>query len=113
MAAVSWFGNHLNAPAWAGQNGLPLEAALAAAAPVSFLTSPFAARSANRLFACGGTEQKLLSKLFGHNRISVVPFGSSILDIPAPASLFEKQFGVRDFVFCVGRVEPRKNQLNS
>jgi glycosyltransferase involved in cell wall biosynthesis len=110
-AACSWFASRAAADAVGRSAMLPLEAALAAAAPAPLLTSPLAGRAANLLFACGESEAALLRGWFGHDRTASVPFGSSVRDLPVGPSLFEERFGVRDFVLCVGRVEPRKNQL--
>ena len=51
--------------------------------------------------------------------LGAVPKASSIVHNPVDAdsfasgdpALFAKQYGVRDYVLCVARVEPRKNQL--
>jgi glycosyltransferase involved in cell wall biosynthesis len=109
--AFSWFNAYAGADASAREAMMPLDAALAAATPVPLCTAPFAARAASLLFACSASEAENLRGWFGHNRIAVTPFGSSVRDLPVKASLFEEQFGVKDFILCVGRVEPRKNQL--
>jgi glycosyltransferase involved in cell wall biosynthesis len=110
-AAAAWFSAYAAADAGTRNTMLPLEAALAAAQPTQLLTSPFAARSASLLFACGDTEAAQLRGWFHHDRVAAVPFGSSVRDLPVGPALFEQKFGVRDFILCVGRVEPRKNQL--
>jgi glycosyltransferase involved in cell wall biosynthesis len=110
-AAYAWFKKYV--PAGGGRLALlpPLGDALNAAKPGELRTSPFAGMAANLLCACGETEAVLLRSIFSHSRVSVTPFGSSIRDLQVPASLFEQAFGVKDFILCVGRVEPRKNQL--
>jgi glycosyltransferase involved in cell wall biosynthesis len=110
-AAYAWFKKYV--PAGEGRRAaLPvLGDIFNAAKPVETRTSPFAGKAANMLCACGETEARTLRGLFSHSRISITPFGSSIRDLPAPAALFEQAFGVSDFILCVGRVEPRKNQL--
>jgi glycosyltransferase involved in cell wall biosynthesis len=76
------------------------------------LTSPFAALSANRLLACGEHEAALLQHMFPRSSVSIVKFGTSKqIQTPVNKELFTSAFNVRDFVLCVGRVEPRKNQL--
>jgi glycosyltransferase involved in cell wall biosynthesis len=111
VAAYSWFKEHVTASEGGRAAPPPLAAILGAAKPIRLITSPFAGTAANLLCACGETEAGLLRSVFRHDRVAAVPFGSQIKEIPAPASLFEQAFGVKDFVFCVGRVEPRKNQL--
>jgi glycosyltransferase involved in cell wall biosynthesis len=109
MAAWAWFKGY----AGAGRRTAvpPLAQAFGAAKPFPFMTSPFAANAANLLFACGESEARLLTTMYPHAKIEVLPFGSSISNLPAPAALFEKAFDIKEFVLCVGRVEPRKNQL--
>lgn len=80
-------------------------------APASFITSPFAIEHAGRLLTCGLTETKLIADAFPEGRCEQVHFGSSIKDSNVGPHLFEKHFGVREFVLCVGRLEARKNQL--
>jgi glycosyltransferase involved in cell wall biosynthesis len=109
MAAWAWFKEYLSGGKIKGLP--PLQAVMAAAKPYPYMTSPFAAVTANLLFACGKTEAALLASLYPNARSTVVPFGSSAADAPAPPTLFEETFHVKDFVLCVGRVEPRKNQL--
>jgi glycosyltransferase involved in cell wall biosynthesis len=111
VAAWTWFKRYVPAPPDRRKALPPLTAIINGAKPVGPQTSPFAGKAASMLCACGETEAALLRSVFGHDRVSVTRFGSSIKDLSAPASLFEQAFGVRDFVLCVGRVEPRKNQL--
>jgi glycosyltransferase involved in cell wall biosynthesis len=111
MAAWAWFKEYVGADATRRQALPPLAALFNAAKPFPFMTSPFAATAANTLFACGETEAKLLATMYPQASIAVVRFGSSIIETSAPAALFETTFNIKDFVLCVGRVEPRKNQL--
>ncbi len=63
------------------------------------------------VLANGGGEAKALTRDF--------PQSCNIVEVPVghetggtgDAALFERTFGVRDFVLCVGRLESRKNQL--
>ncbi len=50
--------------------------------------------------------------LVPHEKIRVVPNGVDPVFASASSEPFIKKFGLRDFVLCVGRIEPRKNQLN-
>ena len=45
------------------------------------------------------------------DRIHVVPNGADPRFSQAEAKLFVDRYGLRDFVLCPGRIEPRKNQL--
>lgn len=44
--------------------------------------------------------------------IHVIPYGADRCFDGASPDLFYERFGIRDFILTVGRVEPRKNQLN-
>lgn len=44
-------------------------------------------------------------------KICVVPNGFDARFAHGDPTLFMRRFGLRDFVLCVGRIEPRKNQL--
>jgi glycosyltransferase involved in cell wall biosynthesis len=90
---------------------MELSRAIAQASPIHLITSPFAARAADRIFACGKTEADLLLTIFPDAGVAALHFGSSIKEIDAPASLFEQAFGIKDFILVVGRLEMRKNQL--
>jgi glycosyltransferase involved in cell wall biosynthesis len=46
------------------------------------------------------------------NKIVVIPNAVDQIFAEAKPDVFEKKYGLRDFVLCVGRIEPRKNQLN-
>ncbi len=59
----------------------------------------------------GQGEARALQRDFPNTRlIAPVALGSEVGTAQGP-ELFEKTYGVRDFVFCVGRLESRKNQL--
>jgi len=79
--------------------------------PAPVISSPYTAAIANLLLTCGTTESEYLSHLFPYARITAVPFGSSLNHSDTGPELFENEFGVKDFVLCVGRLEARKNQL--
>lgn len=68
-------------------------------------------RCATALLANGsGEAQALLRDFPNARRIIEVPVGHD-LGIKAGPELFERTYGFRDFVLCVGRLESRKNQL--
>ena len=72
----------------------------------------FNVRQAAALMPCGETEARLLKKEFPFaRRLRPVPFGCNIRDIEVGPELFFRETGLKDFVFCVGRLEARKNQL--
>ncbi|MBN1130986.1 MAG: glycosyltransferase [Chitinispirillaceae bacterium] len=111
VTAFSWFRTYVTGDAEV-RGFLPLlQEALVSVQPIPLITSPFAGNAACALFACGESEAAFLRSTFPSSPIDVVPFGSSVKNIDVPGSLFEQAFGVKNFVFCVGRVEMRKNQL--
>jgi glycosyltransferase involved in cell wall biosynthesis len=59
-------------------------------------------------------EARQLQQLFAvpARKIAVVPNGVDERFAHGDAGLFERHFGLRDFVLVPGRIEPRKNQLN-
>ena len=50
--------------------------------------------------------------LIPRSRIKVVTYGAEERFEKTGKELFESKYGLRDFVLTVGRIEPRKNQLN-
>lgn len=50
--------------------------------------------------------------LIPKERIEIVTYGVDAAYAEAQPDLFERRYGLRDFVLTVGRIEPRKNQLN-
>lgn len=69
------------------------------------------ARHAAALLPNGNGEGNVLRRDYPYTeRIMTVPVGSEIGTIHGP-ELFERVYGERDFVLCVGRLESRKNQL--
>lgn len=75
----------------------------------SFDNSWTAERAAS-LIANGQAEANLLQKIHPTAKISTIPVG---FDAPKDVGpeLFVNQYGVKEFVLCVGRLESRKNQL--
>jgi tetratricopeptide (TPR) repeat protein len=69
------------------------------------------ARYATALFPNGKGEANALRRDFPQaNDIREVPVGYEIDSAQGP-EMFERAYGIRDFVLCVGRLESRKNQL--
>ncbi len=60
------------------------------------------------------TEADQLKSFFGmpESKIITVPNGVDSSFAEAMPENFVTEYGFRDFVLCVGRIEPRKNQLN-
>ena len=69
--------------------------------------------SADLLLPNSQAEAEQLMRLFQipPHKIRIVPNGVDDRFAAATPTLFEARFGLRDFVFCPGRIEPRKNQL--
>jgi glycosyltransferase involved in cell wall biosynthesis len=70
----------------------------------------FVARHAHAVVATGGSEKYRLERDFPGIRTRVVPIAVPDRG-PGDAAAFAAKYGTRDFVLCVGRIEPRKNQL--
>ncbi|MBX7167143.1 MAG: glycosyltransferase family 4 protein [Pirellulales bacterium] len=70
-------------------------------------------RAADRLLPNSHAESAQLQRLFqiDRARIAVVPNGTDLRFATATPEAFYERFGLRDFVLCCGRIEPRKNQL--
>lgn len=58
-------------------------------------------------------EAKYLINHFGAclNKIEVIYNGINIPNIKFKNNLFFENFGIKDYVLCVGKIEPRKNQI--
>ncbi len=69
------------------------------------------AEHAAALLSNGSRESEVLRSCYPcHQDIFEVKLGCEVSDAGDP-QLFEREYGVRDFVLCVGRLESRKNQL--
>lgn len=68
------------------------------------------ARSAAALLVNGAGEGQVIARHYPEAPVRIVPVGFDLGAIGDP-SLFVKEFGVSEFVLCVGRLESRKNQL--
>ncbi len=66
------------------------------------------------IFPNSDMEKQQLVKLFGigEDKIMPVPNGIDPKFLKADSKLFVKKYGLKNFVLAVGRIEPRKNQLN-
>ncbi|MCB0328293.1 MAG: glycosyltransferase [Bdellovibrionales bacterium] len=84
---------------------------IAGTSPCAPFQNEWAAKNASRLIANGAGEQRVLEKTYReHAQVSIVPVGYDLKD-NADRELFVREYGVEDFILCVGRLESRKNQL--
>ncbi len=81
--------------------------------PSGTLRNDYVAYNAKCHFCCGDTERKaLLGRFSKIARAEIVPFAPTLdLSIGDGGTAFRKEFGLDDFILCVGRLESRKNQL--
>ena len=110
MAAVPVFRAYLEA----GQPRGFLEGVLPSLedrATSEVITSGFILENAAAVFVCGPTEGAYVRSLHGPARLRVTPYGASFGGQDVDGALFERSYGVKEFVLCVGRLEIRKNQL--
>ncbi len=68
----------------------------------------------NLLFPNSQTEAEQLTRFFcvPKEKIFIVPNGVDPKFQDATPDLFIDAYGLKDFILCIGRIEPRKNQLN-
>ena len=84
---------------------------LASVPPATRFKADWIAENASALFTNGGGESAAIERDFPRvKQIVEVPLGHEVGCKVGP-ELFEREYGVRDFVLCVGRLETRKNQL--
>ena len=59
-------------------------------------------------------EANQVSRLFGisKEKMHIVPLAADEKFLEADKEIFISKFGLKDFILSVGRIEPRKNQLN-
>ncbi|MFC1570708.1 glycosyltransferase family 4 protein [Candidatus Omnitrophota bacterium] len=71
-------------------------------------------QAADIIFPNSENEARQVSRLFGvsMDKMFVVPNGVDRKFANAGREAFIKKYGLKDFVLYVGRIEPRKNQLN-
>jgi len=81
--------------------------------PSRALDNEFVANNALCHFCCSETERNTLRKRFpAIKRAEIVPFAPTLAaSYGDGGKAFRKEFGLDDFVLCVGRLESRKNQL--
>jgi glycosyltransferase involved in cell wall biosynthesis/tetratricopeptide (TPR) repeat protein len=79
--------------------------------PAPIWDNSLSANGASALLASGKAEADSLSKHYpGVRSVVCTPFGTSWGELMDGGALFKKEFGLEDFILCVGRFEYRKNQ---
>lgn len=82
-----------------------------ATAPAPRFENEWVARNAAIVFTTGESESRVISQYYpGLTNLCALPLGFDIV-AQGSAQAFEAEFGIKDFVLSVGRVESRKNQL--
>lgn len=74
-------------------------------------TSVWTADHAQAVLVCSQDEAKTVRALQPNAHPVILPYGADVAPCQVDGERFEKAFGVKDFVLCVGRLEARKNQL--
>jgi glycosyltransferase involved in cell wall biosynthesis len=80
------------------------------------LLTRFSARKAKIVFTVSDYSRDCISKVYNVDRVVSIPNGVNgrvfnMQGITRARSEVESQFGLRNFILCVSRIEPRKNQL--
>ena len=80
--------------------------------PCAFWDNSFAANNAKVLYSSGKQEERSLRRDYPYSKeIINVKFGCEVSEFFDGGELFRRNYGISDFVLCVGRLEWRKNQL--
>lgn len=103
------------------EENTPLKKAGMVARHAAKLAFPFMPSSRRKMFRLADTifpnsenEARQISRLFAvpRNKMFVVPNGVDTIFSAAKPDLFKEKYALEGFVLSVGRIEPRKNQLN-
>lgn len=98
-----------------GQNSArwpELERIAKSARPSPIWDNSITANHAAVILATGPSEADVLRRDYpGARRIETLYYGAQFSEFFDGGELFVKKYGLRDFIFCVGRFELRKNQL--
>ncbi len=79
--------------------------------PAAPFDNSWAAKNAKALITTGEVEAQSLRYQYGNlKNIHKIKLGKDLFPTPNK-DLFIKEYGVEDFILCVGRIESRKNQL--
>lgn len=80
-------------------------------APAGRFENEWVARNAAVIFTTGARESRVLAQYYpGLNNLYDIPLGFDPMKAGS-ATAFEAEFGIKDYVLSVGRLETRKNQL--
>jgi glycosyltransferase involved in cell wall biosynthesis len=74
-------------------------------------TSVWTADHAEAVLVCSEDEAQTVRSLQPASKPVILPYGADVANASIGPELFEKAYGVKDFILCVGRLEARKNQL--
>ena len=88
-----------------------LAAAATSVEPCRFIDNSWTAKHAAALFATGQAEAQTLARHYPGARVEVIHLGHEVVDFDDHGEMFERQYGMRNFVLSVARIELRKNQL--
>ncbi len=79
--------------------------------PAPKFDNSWTAANATALYTSGRVESDIIRRDYpGSAEIIETKYGCEV-GAKGDAALFEREYGVKDFVLCVGRIESRKNQL--
>jgi glycosyltransferase involved in cell wall biosynthesis len=79
---------------------------------VDFPDYNFILNHASAIFASGESEEKLIKELYPLvGNVEVSRFAPNLEPASDGGMLFRSQYLIDDYILCVGRIEPRKNQL--
>lgn len=63
--------------------------------------------------SCGSEKKKILEDFkVSEKKIKVIPYCINTKETMGNCKLFKQKYKLSDFILCVGRIEPKKNQLN-
>lgn len=84
---------------------------LSSVSPSGWFDNTWTAENAARLFTNGARESASIRKMYPRSApIAEIRLGHEV-SRGGDAEMFAREYGVRDFILCVGRIESRKNQL--
>ena len=91
---------------WWSANAVDLRSVV----PAPGFANHWTAEHAAAIFSSGAAETGALKRDYPNARVVETKFGYET-GMPAEKDLFVQQYGIEDFILCVGRIETRKNQL--
>ena len=89
-----------------------LRAEALAAVPHGYVDNTWTAANAGALIATGAYEAETLRRYYPQaSCIETYSCGCDVIAQADKGEMFRRETGLSDFILCVGRIEPRKNQL--